>query len=103
MEIFESGSKNARFEMDALVTRAAMSPAIREQQDEFSMIAEPGGLMIAGQLGTFIGEFLKTWKRSIDSGDVFITNDPFSVNGAISHLNDWLITVPTFAEKKLSE
>lgn len=89
--------------MDALVTRAAMSPAIREQQDEYPMIAEPGGLMIAGQFGSFIADFLKLWKGSIEPGDVFITNDPYSVAGAISHLNDWLIMKPIFFEKKLSK
>lgn len=103
VDIFESGLKNARFEMDALVTRAAMSPAIREQQDEFPMIAEPGGLMLAGQFGSFIADFLKLWKDTIEPGDVFITNDPYSVAGAISHLNDWLIMKPIFFEKKLSK
>ena len=103
MDIFESGLKNARFEMDVLVTRAAMSPAIREQQDEYPMIAEPGGLMIAGQFGSFIADFLKLWKGSIEPGDFFITNDPYSVAGAISHLNDWLIMKPIFFEKKLSK
>ena len=103
VDIFESGLKNARFEMDALMTRVAMSPAIREQQDEFPMIAEPGGLMIAGQFGSFIPEFLKNWKGSIEPGDVFITNDPYSVGGAISHLNDWLIIMPIFSQEKLSK
>ena len=88
--------------MDALVTRAAMSPAIREQQDEFPMIAEPGGLMIAGQFGSFIPDFLANWSDSIEPGDVFLTNDPYSVGGAISHLNDWLIMMPIFFEDKMS-
>ena len=101
LDIFESGLKNARFEMDALVTRAAMSPAIREQQDELPMIAEGGGLMIAGQFGSFIQEFLNSWKGSVESGDVFITNDPYSVGGAVSHLNDWLLIMPVYAGEKL--
>ena len=99
----EGGLKNARFEMDALMTRVAMSPAIREQHDEFPLIAEPGGLMIAGQFGSFISEFLKSWRGSIEPGDIFMTNDPYSVGGAISHLNDWLLMMPIFYQRKLSK
>lgn len=85
------------------MTRATMSPAIREQQDEFNVIAEPGGKMIVGQFGSFIGQFLKVWKGSIEQDDIFITNDPYSVEGAVSHLNDWLVLIPIFVDGKLSQ
>ena len=80
-----------------------MSPAIREQQDEFNVIAEPSGKMIVGQFGSFIPGFLDMWKGTIEPGDVFLTNDPYSVAGAISHHNDWLILTPVFVETKLSK
>ena len=102
VEIFEHALRNARNEMDALMTRTTMSPAIREQQDEFNVIAEPGGKMIVGQFGSFIGEFLQMWKGSIESGDIFLTNDPYSVAGAVSHHNDWLVLMPIFVNSKLS-
>lgn len=85
------------------MTTASMSPAIREQQDEFNVIAEPGGKMIVGQFGSFIGQFLNAWKGSIEEDDIFITNDPYSVGGSISHLNDWLILMPVFQKGKLSK
>ena len=100
VDIFESALRNARYEMDSLMTRTAMSPAIREQQDEFNMIAEPSGRMIVGQFGSFIPQFLENWKGSIEPGDIFITNDPYSVSGAVSHHNDWLILIPVFVETK---
>ncbi|KAL8940203.1 MAG: hypothetical protein Q9211_002390 [Gyalolechia sp. 1 TL-2023] len=100
VDIFEHALRNARNEMDALMTRTTMSPAIREQQDEFNVIAEPGGKMIVGQFGSFIGDFLATWKGSIEPGDIFLTNDPYSVAGAISHHNDWLILMPIFVGSK---
>ena len=103
VDIFESALANARAEMDALMTRTTMSPAIREQQDEFNVIAEPSGKMIVGQFGSFIPGFLDMWKDTIEPGDVFLTNDPYSVAGAISHHNDWLILTPVFFERKLSE
>ena len=102
VDIFESALANARAEMDALMTRTTMSPAIREQQDEFNVIAEPSGKMMVGQFGSFIGGFLEIWKETIEPGDIFLTNDPYSVAGAISHHNDWLILMPTFMEDKLS-
>ena len=102
VDIFESALRNARNEMDTLVTRTAMSPAIREQQDEFPVIAEPTGKMIVGQFGSHIGQFLESWSDTIDPGDVFLTNDPYSVGGAVSHHNDWLVMMPIFVDEKLS-
>lgn len=102
VDIFENALRNARSEMDALMTRTTMSPAIREQQDEFNVIAEPGGKMLVGQFGSFICDFLWMWKDSIEPGDIFLTNDPYSVSGAVSHHNDWLILTPVFVNSKLS-
>ena len=101
IDIFENALRNARNEMDTLMTRSTMSPAIREQQDEFNVIAEPGGKMIVGQFGSFIPGFLEAWKGPIEPGDIFLTNDPYSVDGAVSHHNDWLVMMPIFIEKKL--
>lgn len=102
VDIFEHALRNARNEMDTLMTRTTMSPAIREQQDEFNVIAEPGGKMLVGQFGSFIGDFVDMWKGSIEPGDIFLTNDPYSVAGAISHHNDWLILMPIYVGSKQS-
>ncbi|KAJ7178558.1 5-oxoprolinase [Mycena crocata] len=101
VDIFESALRNARNEMDTLMTRASMSPAIREQQDEFNVIAEPSGKMIVGQFGSFIGQFLNAWRGTIEEGDIFLVNDPYSVGGSISHLNDWLVMMPIHMDGKL--
>ncbi|KAJ1569378.1 hypothetical protein HK405_005814, partial [Cladochytrium tenue] len=101
VDIFENALRNARNEMDTLVTSASMSPGIREQQDEFNVIAEPGGKMLAGQIGSFVGTFLKNWTGTIEDGDIFLTNDPYSVGGAISHMPDWLVVMPIFEGGKL--
>ena len=102
VDIFENALRNARNEMDTLMTKTTMSPAIREQQDEFNVIAEPTGKMMVGQMGSFIGEFLDVWKDTIEPGDIFLTNDPYSVSGAVSHHNDWLILLPIHVNEKLS-
>ena len=93
-----------RNEMDALVLRASLSPGIREQQDEFNVVTDPEGRMLVGQFGSFIGDFLAMWNKrggTINEGDIFITNDPYQVEGAISHLCDVIILLPIFYEHKL--
>ena len=48
LDIIEGALKSARFEMDAVLFRSAMSPVIREQHDEFPMITDPRGRMVVG-------------------------------------------------------
>ncbi|KAK9785618.1 putative Hydantoin utilization protein A [Seiridium cardinale] len=93
-----------RIEMDTLVLRCSMSPGIREQQDEFNVVTNARGQMLVGQFGSFIGEFLEGWNETggtIDEGDIFMTNDPYSTAGAISHLNDVIVLLPIFYKHKL--
>jgi N-methylhydantoinase B len=78
-----------------------MSPGIREQHDEFPMIANVEGKMVVGQFGSFIHGFLQGYDGTIEDGDIFFTSDPYSVNGAISHANDWLMLMPIFREGRL--
>lgn len=90
-----------RREMDILVCRAAMSPAIREQQDEFNVITNTRGQMLAGQFGSFIPQFLEGWNGTIEEGDVFVTNDVYQISGAVSHLNDVIILIPIYFQHRL--
>jgi len=96
LDIIENALKNARFEMDAVLFRTAMSPGIREQHDEFPLIANRDGKMVVGQFGSFIHGFMSLYDGTIEEGDVFLTTDPYSCNGAISHANDWLVLIPIY-------
>tara|TARA_Y100001970_G_scaffold294368_1_gene451826 strand:- start:7315 stop:9237 length:1923 start_codon:yes stop_codon:yes gene_type:complete len=98
LDIIESALKNARYEMDAVLYRTAMSPGIREQHDEFPMIADPEGDMVVGQFGSFMHGFKRHYDGTIEEGDLFLTSDPYSCAGAISHANDWLVLRPIFYE-----
>ena len=82
--------------MDTVLFRTAMSPGIREQHDEFPMIANTDGKMVVGQFGSFIWGFMKGYDGTVEEGDIFLTSDPYSVNGAISHANDWLMLMPVY-------
>lgn len=90
-----------RGEMDKLMLRCSMSPAIREQQDEFNVITNGRGQMLVGQFGSFITQFLGVWSGTIEEGDVFITNDTYQVQGAVTHLNDVIVLLPIFYEHRL--
>src|SRR5205814_1924006 len=96
IDIIESALRNARYEMDTVLFRTAMSPGIREQHDEFPMIANLEGKMVVGQFGSFIGGFMQGYDGTIEEGDIFLTTDPYAVNGAISHANDWLMLMPIY-------
>lgn len=82
--------------MDRLMLRCAMSPAIRDQQDEFNVITNPEGQMLVGQFRSFIPSFLQSWKGTVEEGDLFVTNDVYEVGGAISHFNDVIVLLPIF-------
>ncbi|MBT6443126.1 MAG: hydantoinase B/oxoprolinase family protein [Alphaproteobacteria bacterium] len=101
LDIIESALKSARYEMDAVLYRTAMSPGIREQHDEFPMIANPDGDMVVGQFGSFMHGFKRRYDGTIEEGDIFLTSDPYSCAGAISHANDWLIMRPIYFEGRL--
>ena len=92
---------NARYEMDTVLFRTAMSPGIREQHDEFPMIANLEGKMVVGQFGSFIYGFKEAYDGTIEEGDLFLTTDPYSCRGAISHINDWLLLRPIFKDGRL--
>ena len=57
--------------------------------------------MVVGQFGSFLYGFINGYEGTIEDGDIFITNDPYSCNGAVSHLNDWLMMMPIFHAGKL--
>ncbi|KJF18269.1 hydantoinase B/oxoprolinase family protein [Acidithrix ferrooxidans] len=101
VDIIENALRNARYEMDAVLFRTAMSPGIREQHDEFPLIADHKGRMVVGQFGSFIGGFLDNYAGDIEEGDVFLTSDPYSCDGAISHANDWLVLMPIFLDGRV--
>jgi N-methylhydantoinase B len=101
LDIIEGALKSARYEMDAVLFRSAMSPVIREQHDEFPMITDPRGRMVVGQFGAYINEMMEDWDQGIYEGDVILCADPFKCSASISHTNDWLVLVPIFHSGEL--
>ncbi|MDF1777871.1 MAG: hydantoinase B/oxoprolinase family protein [Rhizobiaceae bacterium] len=98
LDLIENALLNARFEMDSVVVRIALSPVIREQHDEFPMICNAQGQMIVGQFGSYIPAIVDQYGDDINEGDVFVWNDPYACKGSISHNNDWCVMLPIFHE-----
>ena len=92
--LISSSLQSIRNEMDTIMLRCSMSPAIRDQQDEFNVVTNREGKMLVGQFGSFIGQFLAAWKGTIEEGDVFVTNDVYEISGAVTHLNDVIVLLP---------
>lgn len=101
LEVIENALRNARVEMDVTLVRTAMSPGIREQGDAFPLIADHKGRMVVGQFGSYIGPFLERFDGTVEDGDMIFLSDPYSVGGAISHSNDWLVLLPVFKGGRL--
>jgi N-methylhydantoinase B/oxoprolinase/acetone carboxylase alpha subunit len=101
LDIIENALRHARYEMDEVLFRTALSPGIREQHDEFPLIGDPEGKMVVGQFGLSIPDFLAHFEGDINEGDVLLTSDPYSCGAAISHANDWLIVMPIYFEGRI--
>ncbi len=101
LDLVENGLRNARYEMDEVLFRTALSPGIREQHDEFPLIGDPEGKMVVGQFGLSIPDFLENFEGDIEEGDVLLTSDPYSCGAAISHANDWLVVMPIYHEGRI--
>ena len=99
LDIIENALKNIRYEMDRVLVTTAVSPIIREQADEFPLIADRNGRMIVGQFGSPVDTVLENSPYTVEGlkdGDVIATNDPYMMEGSTSHLPDVLLVRPIF-------
>ncbi|MEF8808726.1 hydantoinase B/oxoprolinase family protein [Natronomonas sp.] len=104
LDIIESTLANTREEMDRVVETTAISPVIREQSDQFPLIADRHGRMVMGQFGSAIDTILENSpfdRDDLEDGDVIATNDPYMCAGAVSHTPDMLLLRPIFYEGDL--
>src|SRR5215203_44228 len=81
LDLVENGLRNARYEMDEVLFRTALSPGIREQHDEFPLIADREGRMVVGQFGLSVPALIDRFDGTIEEGDVLLTSDPYACDG----------------------
>jgi N-methylhydantoinase B len=103
LDIIENALKNIRYEMDRVLVTTAVSPIIREQADEFPLIADRKGRMVVGQFGSPVDTVLENSPYTVEDlkdGDVIALNDPYMMEGSTSHLPDILLVRPIFHESE---
>jgi len=104
LDIIENTLSNARYEMDRVLETTAVSPVIREQSDQFPLIADRHGRMVIGQFGSAIQTIIDHSPyraEDLRDGDVIALNDPYLCEGAISHTPDFLVLRPIFFDGEL--
>jgi len=104
LDIIENTLSNARYEMDRVLETTAVSPVIREQSDQFPLIADRHARMVIGQFGSAIPTILEHSPYEVSDlrdGDVIALNDPYMCDGSVSHTPDLLLLRPIFFEGDL--
>ncbi len=91
LDIIENALRNARNEMDAMLFRTAMSPGHPRTARRLPADRQPRRQDGRRPVRRFIPGFLTGFDGTIEEGDMFLTSDPYSCGGAISHSNDWLV------------
>ncbi|QEC48445.1 hydantoinase B/oxoprolinase family protein [Baekduia soli] len=104
LDIIENTLSNARYEMDRVLETTAVSPVIREQSDQFPLIADRHARMVIGQFGSAIPTIIEHSPYEVSDlrdGDVIALNDPYMCEGSVSHTPDMLLLRPIFFEDDL--
>lgn len=104
LDIIENTLSNTRYEMDRVLETTAVSPVIREQSDQFPLIADRQGRMVIGQFGSAIPTILEHSPYEVEDlrdGDVLALNDPYMCDGSVSHTPDFLVLRPIFYDGDL--
>ncbi len=106
VEIVKGALKACGDEMESVIVRTSMSPFIREKADHFSGLADrQGRLLYTTNDRAGPGMIQAMWKafpaHTMKPGDVYWANDPYLLDGAISHSPDMCFVAPAFLENEL--
>ena len=109
LEIAWNGLKSIADECFITLMRCAFSTNIKERHDHSTAIIDKNGNLIAqaehalpihlASMSGLIEHLLKSYKKDINQGDIFISNDPHVAGG--THLPDINMAMPIFIEGKL--
>jgi N-methylhydantoinase B len=104
LDIIENTLSNTRYEMDRVLETTAVSAVIREQSDQFPLMADRQARMVMGQFGCAIKTIIDHSPYRVEDlrdGDVIALNDPYLCEGSISHTPDFMILRPVFYDGDL--
>lgn len=101
VEIVRGLLTSAQLEMCTLIERTAMSPIIREKQDYFCGLFDRDCQLLIGTKmpsgGTIVPPVLAHFPASgMRPGDIYLYNDCYGSDGAVSHSPDMVFVAPVF-------
>jgi N-methylhydantoinase B len=107
LELIKGSIRSARLEMEALIERTSMSPFIREKKDYFTALYDAAGNMVSGIHHSLAGNLLDAVFEhypadSMQPGDLFTYNDPYTSHGAVSHNPDMVFVAPAFHDGRVA-
>jgi len=94
--------------MGWVMVRTARSPIFSQSHDFSCFLARHDGTVVAqadgipihtGSAGFAVQAIIRDFGNQINSGDVFLLNDPYLAGG--NHLPDWVIGIPAYAGDRL--
>jgi N-methylhydantoinase B len=108
LEVVKNALASTADEMALVIMRSAYSPVVRDTMDYSTALCDRNGrvvaqgLTLAVQLGTFptaMRHVLEEFGETAQSGDIYITNDPYGYGG--QHLPDIYVIKPIFVDGEL--
>jgi N-methylhydantoinase B len=108
LEVVNNALASTADEMALVIMRSAYSPVVRDTMDYSTALCDRNGrvvaqgLTLAVQLGTFptaMRHVLEEFGETAQSGDIYITNDPYGYGG--QHLPDIYVIKPIFVDGEL--
>lgn len=91
---------NLRSEIATVFRYGCATPDDQDGLTDSVLVADTHGRMISGQTGSFVAHLLESHDLQFAPGDVALISDPYACNGAVGHLNQWLVLMPVFAENE---
>ncbi|NQW11229.1 MAG: hydantoinase B/oxoprolinase family protein [Alphaproteobacteria bacterium] len=106
LELVTGALQAARAEMEALIDRTSMSPFIREKKDYFTAFLDREGRLVVSTSLTLAGNLVEAILEqypadTMQDGDLYWYNDPYSSRGGVSHFPDMVFVMPVFRDGEL--
>ncbi|KEF57467.1 uncharacterized protein A1O9_05384 [Exophiala aquamarina CBS 119918] len=76
--------KISKASLISTVIASSLASTRNEMNTPMLRCANAEGQILVGQFGSFTPSFLSFWKREINEGDIFVTNDVCQVAGAVT-------------------
>lgn len=102
VEQVNASLRNLRSEIATVFRYRCAAPDDQDLLTDSVLVTDAHGRMVSGQTGSFLAHFLQSHELKFVPGDIALVSDPYACDGAVSHLNQWLVLMPVFAGDHLT-